>query len=199
MLARAAGVAEFESLDGSASGRHAPREQSDRDAVDPHVDRQREAVGEADGAIGRLDLDRQRARAEAGEHDAARKKTRGKPRQRDVGSLDFRRHAAPGDAPRPDRVDESARGALDFERAAASRDELVDQYVDAGLGGGERDDRGDDGDDGEEREAQRVPDHPVPAPSARPRWRRSARIDVSSRHDQNVSPTERCTRTLCTS
>ena len=200
MIERSPAISKFEPLDRSVPGPDAPGERTHGEALDQHVDREREGVRHRYRAIGRLDLDRQHARTQAAENEAPCKEPERIPPQRDVGRFDLRRLAAPGDALRPDGTDERAGRAVDLERAAASCDELARQDIDPELCGEERGDNQRDGDDRHDQPDHGALQQPAAAPSSRHRRRRVRKRSVSVvGHDQNVSPTDRCTRNLCTS
>ena len=111
-----------------------PIELGDADALDPHFDRQREARRRRNVVGRRLRLERQALRAQSAHDDAAGKERERIPRERDVVRRRVRVAAAPLDAPDAHRVEQRTRGAVDLERAAAPRDELADDEIDAGLG-----------------------------------------------------------------
>ncbi len=189
-------IAELEAFDRSRVRADAPRERADCDALDRDVEWQLEARRRRDHAVGRLELDVECARAQSVHQDAAREQRPWAPRQRDVGGDDARLDAAPGDPPGADRILQRAARALDVERAAAPRDELAREPREAGLRREHAKERKRDDEEHSKRGRERADE---PADAARSARRGRGRSGGRRARHQNVNPTERWMRTLCTS
>jgi hypothetical protein len=166
--------------------------------LDPHFDRQGECGRHRD-VFGRcLRLDREAFRAQSPNDDAAREERERIPGERDLVRRRVRVAAVPLDALQVHRVEQRSRRAFDRKRAAAARNQLANDEVDAGLAREEEDRSADDRSEqnaGGQKRARKSPAARRPG-GAGGFGPRGAMVS----HDrQKVSPTENWTRTWRTS
>ena len=203
MPRRAAGVAEREAADRAAARADAPVELPDAEVLDPDLDRQREARAAAER--------RPSPRSVSSVRRCAPSPRTTMPRDRSAigfqvsatsSALALGVGSAPRDAPDAHGVEQRAGGAVDLERAAAPRDELAHDEVEAGLPRekdvARADERGERA--RRSRRARARASGAQPAPASHPAMARVRSGMARCGHRaQNVRPTEKWTRTLCTS
>ena len=122
--------------------------------------------GSGTSPVGRVRFEREALRAQSAHDDAAGQERGRIPRERDIVRARVGVGSAPRDAPDAHGVEQRARGAVDLERAAAPRDELAQDEVEAGLPRekdvARDDERGQQRDGGDERAQRAIGATPAP-------------------------------------